>query len=73
MSKTKLRYFIFGRRSGRLLYEVEKMSRYWVMFFYDGKSNKDIYLTDREVEEMRKDNRYIFNEVISFGRNYLQN
>ncbi len=63
-----MRYFVFSRKSGRLLYEIEKMNNYWVVSYYDGKMSLGKYLTDEQLEKIKKNKKYLFNEAISFGK-----
>ena len=60
------KFRIYGSKSGKLLYEVEKMTDKWIMFWFEGGSERDKFLTDEDINRMQRNRRYLFNECLYF-------
>jgi len=63
---TTKKFRIYGSKSGKLLYEVEKMTDKWIIFWFEGKSEKDRWATDEDISSMKRNRRYLFNECLYF-------
>ena len=63
---TMKKFRIYGSKSGKLLYEVEKMTDKWIIFWFEGKSEKDKFLTDEDMSSMQRNRRYSFDECLYF-------
>ncbi len=59
-------YYVFEKKTGKILFELEKMYELWLVHNYNSKLHKK-YLTDSEVEKLKKNDRYLFNEAVRFN------